>query len=219
MAQPALSLWVAVASGLLAVASIGAKGVADVRLERAKLDSQLIIDALGSPSIEARRNSLQLLVEAGLVSNKNTAEGLKKYFEGSSQLNPPQFFSSRSSAGAAEEYSDKTDVDLFICDSQSRNKDAMRLREAIRKAVDASNQFGRVRLKNWSGVLYDEIPQRELEGKVTLVFDLNHDEVKEEQALRNALALVPGLPTVKVLENQGETTAWLVSVVLCPEVR
>lgn len=217
MAQ-SISVWVTVVSGLLALGGIGAKGVADIILERAKLDSQLILEALRSPNIESRRSSLQLLVETGLVANDQTVEGLRKYFEGSLQMNPPQFIpaNSRGVAESVAGHATKTDIDLYICEEQFKNTRALRLTDSARQAIEASKNFGRVRKRVWEGSLLEEIDSDALRGKTTIIIDASHGEAGELQPLKNLLAPILELSPIEVVGNRGGPTEWLISLVLCP---
>ncbi len=221
MADASKGLWVTLVSGFLAIAGVGAKGVADLYLERARLDSQLILDALGSPSVESRRESLRLLVDARLIANEETREGLRQYFEGDAPREPPQVTSFIQSGERVSltprsaENASRTDIDLFICGSARTNLEAQALVERVHRTLEGSGHYGRIALKVWDGALYEELPGSELQGAATLIYDAGHGEAAEVEGLRERLAPVAELP-VREVPNAGPSTPWLLSVVLCP---
>ncbi|WP_290784869.1 hypothetical protein [Halomonas sp.] len=82
--------------------------------------------------------------------------------------------------------------------------------------MDESGQFGRVALKVWEGNLYQEAPESVLRGFSTMIVDSGHAESGEGPVLESALSRVSELPPVKLLNNPGPSTPWLISLVLCP---
>jgi hypothetical protein len=88
------ALTIAIVTGVLTIlgAASGSiiKSFADINLERTKLDSQLILNALKSDSLIERRKTLRFLVDANLIGNEATSKSLKLYFEGSNPKPPPQ---------------------------------------------------------------------------------------------------------------------------------
>lgn len=222
MADASKGLWVTLISGFLAIAGVGAKGVADLYLERARLDSQLIINSLGSPSMEARRESLRLLVDARLIANEETREGLKQYFEGDAPREPPQvapFIQSGervSLTAPTEENASRTDIDIFICGSAKTNPEARALVQDLHRTLEGSGRYGRITLKVWDGSLYDEVSESELKGAITLIYDAGHGEVGEVAGLQGLLEPVEALP-VRLVTNAGQSTPWLLSLVVCPD--
>ncbi|SEK79013.1 hypothetical protein [Halomonas daqiaonensis] len=215
-------LWVTLVSGFLAIAGIGAKGLADLHLERARLDSQLIISALGSSSEESRRETLRLLVDARLIADEQTREGLKQYFEGTSPRTPPQVASFIQSGErvtltpTTEANANKTDIDLFVCGSAKNSESAEALIDRVHQALNESGEFGRIALKVWEGNLYQEAPESILQGFSTMIVDAGHAESGQVPLMESALSHVSELPPVKVLNNPGPSTPWLISLVLCP---
>lgn len=222
MADTSKGLWVTLVSGFLAIAGVGAKGMADLYLERARLDSQLIIEALGSPSVDSRRESLRLLVDARLIANEETREGLKQYFEGEAPREPPQvapFIQSGERVNltpSTEENASRTDIDLFICGSVKMRMEAKALVQDLHRTFEDSSRYGRIALKVWDGSLYEELPESELKGAATLVYDAEHGEVDEVEGLQDLLEPLVGLP-VRAVANAGPSTPWLLSLVVCPE--
>lgn len=221
MADASKGLWVTLVSGFLAIAGVGAKGVADLYLERARLDSQLIIGALGSPSAESRQEALRLLVDARLIANEDTRQGLKLYFEGDAPREPPQVTSFIQSgervnlAPATPTNASRTDIDLFVCGSARTSLEAQALVENMHRTLDGTGRYGRIALKVWDGALYEELPESELKGAVTLIYDAGHGEAGELEGLRGQLAPVSGLP-LREVPNAGPSTPWLLSLVVCP---
>ncbi|MFN2332337.1 MAG: hypothetical protein ABR580_10865 [Halomonas sp.] len=216
-------LWVTLISGFLAIAGIGAKGVADLHLERARLDSQLIIGALGSSSEESRRETLRLLVDARLIADEQTRDGLKQYFEGASPRTPPQVASFIQSGErvtltpTTDANANRTDIDLFVCGSAKTSASAKALVDNVHQALNESGRFGRIALKVWEGNLYQEAPESVLQGFATMMVDAGHAEAAEGPVLESALSGVSALPPVKILNNSGPSTPWLISLILCPD--
>ncbi|WP_254276017.1 hypothetical protein [Halomonas sp. 3H] len=216
-------LWVTLVSGFLAIAGIGAKGVADIYLERARLDSQLIIGALGSPSVESRQETLRLLVDARLIASEGTRQGLKQYFEGDAPREPPQVTSFIQSGERVSltprnpSNADRTDIDLFVCGSASTSPVAERLVQDVHLTLADSGRYGRITLKVWDGSLYEELSESELKGTATLIYDAGHGEEGELEGLRGLLEPVSALPPLRTVANAGRSTPWLLSLVVCPE--
>jgi hypothetical protein len=214
--------WVTFVSGFLALAGIGAKGVADINLERAKLDSQLIIGALASPNVEVRRESLRLLVDTGLIFDKSARQGLKQYFEGEAPRTPPQIAPFIKSGEAmqltpsTDENKSRTDVGLFVCKSASTSEKAKKIVDDIHNAISVSNHFGAVTLKAWDGSLYSQISEKSLTGYTTLIIDETHPENNEERAVREAVQIVRDMPPLRVVGNTGKVTPWNLSLIVCP---
>lgn len=223
--QRPLALWIAIITGLLTVLSAAVgnaiKGINDIRLEQAQLESQLILNALGSPDIEQRRASLRFLVNTNLIRDEETIKGLSGYIEGETPKDPPRWKpfiesgQSRTLTPASQEVSANTDVDLFVCGKDKGNANAETLINNIHGALAESGRFGASELKVWDRRLYDEIPLNELSGWTTIVVDENHPESNEAIQLRTIMSGINDLPPIKVVNNRGAETAWRISVVLC----
>jgi len=218
-------LTIAIVTGVLTIlgAASGSilKSYSDIRLERTKLDSQLILNALKSDSLKERRNTLLFLVDAKLIANKETADGLKLYFEGSNPKPPPQirpFISSGESVPLArdgENIAHKTDIDIFVCDKDNTNDKVRKMINAINNALNKSTNYGTGNLKIWDGDLYKEIPLSELKGKTTIIMDFNHGEYGERAGISSILDSVFQLPERSFVQNKGKETPWRISVVVC----
>jgi hypothetical protein len=50
-----------------------------------------------------------------------------------------------------------------------------------------------------------------------MILDEGHAESGEATTLEAAVSRVSGLPPVRVLNNSGPSTPWLISLVLCPD--
>ncbi|MFQ3192415.1 MAG: hypothetical protein ACI936_003567 [Paraglaciecola sp.] len=229
-------LTIAIVTGVLTIlgAASGSivKSFADISLERTKLDSQvmlnaleldsqLILNALKSNSLKERRDTLLFLVDANLIANDDTSEGLKQYFEGINPKSPPQiqpFINSGESRDfdrAGTNLAQKTDVDIFVCGKDNTNEEISRLIQSANEALSKSMRFGIGSLKVWDRNLYEEIPLSALKGKTTIVMDFNHGEYGEKESIENILGSVPRLPEIVFVQNNGKTTPWRVSVVVC----
>lgn len=214
-------IWLAIITGLLAIAGTAAKGIADLRLERAKLDSQLILEALSSPSIDSRRESLRFLVDTDLIGSESTKKGLTEYFKGATPKSPPQivpFIQSGQSITLTpytDEGAGKTDVDLFVCESRKADEDAQLIINDIHQNILDSYTFGETKLKAWGGALYKEHSKEALKGTLAIIVDRTHGEYREVPALKEILAKTNNLPPIQVIDNVGEKTPWRISIVLC----
>ena len=218
-------LTIAVVTGVLTIlgAASGSiiKSFADIRLERTKLDSQLILNALKSESLEERRGTLLFLVDAHLIANKDTVEGLKQYFEGSNPKSPPQiqpFVRSGESiplARAGENLAQKTDVDIFVCGKDNENEKVRNIVRETNQALSKSRYFGVGNLKVWDGKLYEEISLAALKGKTTIIMDFDHGEYEERETIASVLNSVSNLPESKFVKNKGKESPWRVSIVIC----
>lgn len=218
-------LTIAIVTGILTI--IGAasgsiiKSYADIALERTKLDSQLILKALKSDSLEVRRDALLFLVDANLITNENTAKGLKLYFEGSNPKSPPQiktFIRSGDSMPlprVGDNLAQKTDVDIFVCGKDNTNNKVKDIISKTNIVLSDSMIFGTGKLKVWDGDLYEEISLSELRGKTTIIMDFKHGEYGERKSISRILDSVPQLPERVFVENQGKVTPWRVSIVIC----
>lgn len=216
-------LTIAIVTGVLTI--IGAasgsiiKSFSDIKLERTKLDSQLILNALKSDSPDVRRATLLFLVDAKLIANEDTSEGLRQYFEGSNPKRPPQIQpfinsgESRTLDRAGEDLPNKTDVDIFVCGKDKTNDEVKNLVRSANKALSESMHFGVGNLKVWDGALYEEISLSSLKGKTTIIKD--PIEYKEIEFIERTLGSVTGLPKVSIVPNKGDPTPWRVSVVVC----
>lgn len=219
------SIRVAVVSGIFAVSAafVGAamQGYAEIKLERTKLDSKLILKALDSQSLEQRRGSLEFLVDADLIDSSATKAGLRKYFEGDNPKAPPRIepfiqsgerkvLTERSKVNAM-----KTDVTFFVCDKDKNDRQVEGLIAQANSVLGATGNSGQVDLKVWGGELYKEIPLAKLKGATTIVLDQEHPEYQEHTSIKAALASVSGLPAMKIAPNAGEPTPWRVSIIVC----
>ena len=219
------SIRVAVVTGVFGIAAAftGAamKGYAEIKLERTKLDSQLILKALDTESVEQRRGSLEFLVEADLIDNSETKAGLRKYFEGDNPKSPPRiepFIQSGERAvltERTEQNASKTDISFFVCDKDKNDRGVEALITQANSALAAKGGSGAVDLKVWGDGLYDEIPLNQLTGFTTLVVDQDHPEYQEGLFLKSTLESVAGLPAVKIVPNSGAQTPWRVSIIVC----
>jgi len=220
-------LTIAIVTGVLTVTGAASgsiiKSFADIKLERTKLDSQLILNALKSDSLKERRDTLLFLVDASLIANKDTSEGLKQYFEGENPKSPPHimpFINSGESMPlerAGEKLAQKTDVDIFVCGKDKTNEEVKNLVKSANEALSKSEHFGTGKLKVWDNVLYKEISLPKLKGKTTVVMDNSLGESRERGALASILGKVSGLPNVEFMQNKGAKTPWRVSVIICTE--
>jgi len=220
------SIRIAVVTGALsiAVAVVGAtfKGLADARLERTKLDSQIILKALDEKSIEERRRSLEFLVDTNLIEDEETKTGLRQYFEGENPKTPPRIGAFISSGEVldlvpqVEADANKSDVTLFVCGPGKSTPSTARLVEGTKDALVASRQFGAIDAKVWEGKLYNEIPLEDLQGVTAVVLDKEHPEVNQWELFQTVLSNVPSLPEPKLFHNRGSVTAWRASIIICP---
>ncbi|VAX09704.1 hypothetical protein MNBD_GAMMA26-1168 [hydrothermal vent metagenome] len=218
-------LTIAIVTGVLTIlgAASGSiiKSFSDISLERTKLDSQLILNALKSDSLEERRNTLLFLVDTNLIANKDTLEGLKLYLEGSNPKTPPHIQpfiysgESRHLDRIGEKLAQKTDVDIFVCGKDNTNIESKKLVQNANEELSASMHFGVGNLKVWDKTLYEEIPLSALKGKTTVVMDFDHSEFGEKELLSKILDNIPRLPKSVFVKNKGKTTPWRVSVILC----
>ncbi|MFT5880190.1 MAG: hypothetical protein ACI86X_001317 [Moritella sp.] len=214
-------IWIAVITGLLAIFGTAVKGVADLNLERAKLDSQLVLGALSSTTVELRRESLRFLVDADLISSHSTKEGLATYFSGDTPKSPPQmqpFIQSGESITLSNptlENASKTDVDLFVCGSSNSDKKAESIIQELYQSIKYSNGFGTSKLKVWDGDLYNEVPEDKLRGYLTIIVDKEHYEFYEVPVIEKAIRGVNHLPPINVIDNSGANTPWRMSLILC----
>lgn len=219
------SVVIAVISGVLTIAGATTgsiiKSFSDIELERAKLDSQLILNAIKEDSIEQRRESLRFLVEANLIGNQETKDGLKKYFSGSAPLSPPKitpFVGSNQSIPlnrTGQELANKTDVDIFVCGKDKNKSSAKKLVNLINTAINNYGGFGAGNLKTWENDLYKEIPLSKLTGKTTVVMDRYHPEYTERFKVATLLGAVPNLPKVVFVNNSGKVSPWRISIIVC----
>jgi len=223
--EKSTGLWIAIVTGMLTVlgAAIGStiKSVGDIRLERAKLDSQLILNALAPPNVEERRAALQFLVQSTLIKDEDTRRGLRKYFEGESPKAPPQLRpfiesgTSRVLTPQSQEVSKNTDVDLFVCGKDKADKRIEKQILEVHSSLRDTNHFGTSKLKVWDGGLYDEVSLAELSGSTTIIVDQKHAESNEVSRLKDIITSVTGLPPVKEVANRGILTEWRISIVIC----
>ncbi len=223
--EKSMGLWIAIITGMLTVlgAAIGStiKGVGDIRLERAKLDSQLILNALAPQNVEERRASLQFLVQSNLIKDEDTRRGLSQYFEGESPQAPPQLRpfiesgTSRVLTPQSQQVSNNTDVDLFVCGKDKANKRMEQQILELHSSLRDTNHFGASKLKVWDGALYDEVSLAELGDSTTIIVDQEHAESTEVSRLKNIITSIEGLPPVKEIANRGTLTEWRISIVIC----
>jgi hypothetical protein len=214
-------IWIAVITGLLAIAGTAVKGIADLNLESAKLDSQLILGALSSTSVDLRRESLQFLVDADLIKSESTKEGLATYFEGATPKSPPQmkpFIKSGDSVvltPQTDKNLSKTDIDFFVCQGSASDKDAKLIIQSMHQSIKNSNSFGVSKLKVWGSSLFKEIPETKLQGYLTIVVDKEHNEYQEISTIKQLIRDTSNLPEINVIDNSGANTPWRISLVLC----
>lgn len=215
------AVWITVVTGLLALFGTILGGVingfADIKLERAKLDSQLILGALESDSITTRRESLEFLVETHLIEDKTKRMGIKKYFEGDTPKQPPimkPFIRSGENqilTPRTQDNAQRIDVTIFVCGKQTTSVAIGTKIKDINAKLAASGNFGLSELKVWEGQLYDEIPLNQLDNKVTLVLDYHHPEFGEYGTFESALKPVP----LNLVRNPGPETPWRASLIVC----
>ena len=218
-------LTIAIVTGVLTIlgATSGSiiKSFSDIKLERTKLDSQLILNALKSDSLKERRDTLLFLVDAKLIANEDTSEGLKQYFEGSNPKSPPHiqpFINSGETRVLQREgkgLSNKTDIDIFVCGKDNNTVEVKDLVQSANDSLSKSMRFGVGNLKVWDGALYEEISLQELKGKTTIIMDFNHGEYADKDFIANILGGVTRLPELVFVSNKGRTTPWRVSVIVC----
>jgi hypothetical protein len=225
------SIKLAVVTGFLALlGTIGAatlKGYWDVKLEKEKFQSTLILKALEAKEVDERRDTLKFLVVSNLIKDESVTSGLKKYFEGESPQTPPRvvptgqtdervIFSPRTSANTS-----KTDIDLFVCGPDEQTANILSLRKALAEAIQNSERYGEVIGKVWKGELLKEIGLHELQGKTTIIFDRELPEYAEVDPLKQLIKNVVGIPPVQDLDNRGNDTPWRISIVICgkPDMR
>lgn len=219
------ALTLAMVTGVLTIlgATSGSilKSFSDIKVERTKLDSQLLLHALNQDSADSRRGVLKFLVEAKLIANKDTVAGLEGYLNGETEIPQIQPFlksgESRELVREGENLAGKTDIDIFRCGKDKTNKKINDLVASANEAIDKSGYFGRGREAVWDKNLYNEIPLKDLTGKTTVIMDFNHDEIEMKRDLERILGNVPGIPKIKTVDNTGAETAWRVSVILCAE--
>lgn len=217
-------LWIAVITGILAIAGTAAgalfQGMAEVSLEKTRLDSKLILNALASNSLQARRASLRFLVVTNLINDEDTRDGLRRYFEGDNPTDPPQWSplssaESRTLTARTAHNASKTDVDFFLCGRDKNNRTLHLASVQAAEALRTAGGFGESKFKVWDGGLYRELPLRTLQGYTTVVLDMQHPEAEERERLQQILSGVDGLPPVQFVANRGEESAWRVSVIVC----
>lgn len=223
--EVAKSIRVAVVTGVLGIvaAVIGAvvNSYAEIKLERTKLDSKLILKVLDEESIEQRKRSIEFLVDADLIDSSATKEGLKQYIGKDATKELPrikpfiesgerQVLTERNEVNAS-----KTDISFFVCDKDKDNQQVKTLITQANDALSAKGGAGQVDLKVWGDGLYDEIPLNQLQGYTTLVLDQDHPEYQQGPNLKSTLAGVSGLPPVKIVANSGAQTPWRVSIIIC----
>lgn len=223
--EKSIGLWIAIITGMLAIlgaaVSSTVKSMGDIRLERTKLDSQLILNALASPDMENRRASLQFFVDSKLIRDEETTRGLREYFEGESPKAPPQIRAfiesgtSRVLTSQSAKVSANTDIDLFVCGKDKANNNIKEVMMKLHSSLRNTGQFGASNLKVWDGSLFDEVPLSELRGKTTIIVDTNHAENNEVPKLKDVINSVPGIPGVEVVGNRGNLTQWRISIVVC----
>ncbi|WP_308916832.1 hypothetical protein [Jannaschia sp. LMIT008] len=97
------------------------------------------------------------------------------------------------------------DVTVFTCSDADL--------PAARTAMDYLTRegVGEVRLAEWT--LSDELSPADLQGRVTMVLDMDHPEAEEEERLRRAVGHME--LTIKTLANEGDATPWRASVIVC----
>ena len=217
-------LWTAAITGILAIAGAAAgalfQGMAEINLEKTRLDSQLILNALSSESLEARRASLRFLVGTNLIRDLETRDGLRKYFEGDDPKDPPRWSplstgESRTLNERTAENAANTDVDFFVCGKDKSNPAAYQTILRAEQALRAVGGFGESKFKVWDGALYQELSLQTLVGRTTVILDMQHPEAAERERLQQAFADVEGLPPLSFVANRGAISAWRVSVILC----
>ena len=185
-------LWAAVITGILAIAGtvVGSiiKGVSEINLEKTRLESQLILNALSVDSEEKRRASLQFLVDSSLVRDEATKTGLKKYLDGKDRTSLPQFTPLLQSGETqiltprTKKNVQFTDIDFFLCGKDKDNRVMNELVVNASNAMRENGMFGESKGKLWEGTLYDEISLTDLKGKTTVIMDMDHPEAGERHS-------------------------------------
>lgn len=218
------AIWAAVTAGVLAIlgSAIGSvfQGYSNVQLEKAQLESRLILKALEPDDPEQRRNTLRFLVNTQLIRDPDIVAGLDAYTREEAPRSLPQVRAVGTSQQAFvprdEADAGKTDVDLFLCGKHSGNRTVQVLREKLAKLMIDSGRFGHIAAKIWDGALYKEIPVEQLSGRITIVADLDHPEVAVAERIASTVDALGLLDPVAVVDNPGAPSPWRISVVLCP---
>lgn len=105
-----------------------------------------------------------------------------------------------------------TDVDVFICASQTQNAPLVLEARSFAEAL-ARDKFGRVRLRESTESLEKQLgPQQ---GATTVYLDKNHPETEEAGRIADIVAKFE-LPAVKSAANPGSPSFWYVSLFVCP---
>lgn len=210
-------------TGLLAILGTVAggviKGYLDTSLADKNFQTDLVKKALESGDQKVRIETLQFMIDTKLISDSKMREGLQEFLNKKPEL-VPQIIASSTQFGTGilrpptEETKGFTDYDIFICDkSRDLTTSNTQVSDIFNNLVD-TGRVGQVRLREWN--MYKEIPLNELRDRVTIIVDKGHDESKEIPRLQEALGDSKNLPEVRIVENRGKRTEWLISLIVCP---
>lgn len=112
----------------------------------------------------------------------------------------------------------KTDTGVYLCASQAENPRSVELAEKIANGILSSNKFGSSYARIWQEE--GELTQENIAGRVTIVFDENHDERFEVADLKRVVqdVLASEGYDLEVVEvpNPSDLSEWFISVVVCP---